>query len=72
VDKAILAGSRVRTSQLALPTDACNAVFATSGYEQSVNNFKMISLGSDNVFSDGSCFRSPAAAPASPRDTPPA
>jgi protocatechuate 3,4-dioxygenase beta subunit len=57
VDKATAAGNRVRTSQLALPADACNSVFATAGYEQSVNNLKSISLASDNVFSDGSSLQ---------------
>ena len=57
VDKATAAGNRVRTSQLALPADVCNTVFATSGYEQSVNNLKSISLSSDNVFSDGSSLQ---------------
>ena len=31
-------GSPITTSQLALPEDVCNAVFATAGYEQSVQN----------------------------------
>jgi protocatechuate 3,4-dioxygenase beta subunit len=43
----------IATSQLALPEDACNAVYATSGYSQSVRNLSQVSLARDNVFSDG-------------------
>ena len=46
--------SSVKTSQLALPMDACSAVYATTGYAQSVTNLAQVSLTSDNVFSDGS------------------
>ena len=48
-----VASNRVKTSQIALPTDACNQVFASSGYETSVSNFAQVSLARDNVFSDG-------------------
>jgi len=40
------------TSQLALPAEACNAVYATPGYEQSKQSFAQTSLQSDNVFGD--------------------
>jgi protocatechuate 3,4-dioxygenase beta subunit len=40
------------TSQLALPAQDCEAVYATSGYEQSKQNFAGISLTTDNVFRD--------------------
>jgi protocatechuate 3,4-dioxygenase beta subunit len=46
-------GNKIATSQLALPEDTCNAVFATAGYEQSVRNMASTSLARDNVFSDG-------------------
>ncbi|MET0838134.1 MAG: intradiol ring-cleavage dioxygenase [Marmoricola sp.] len=46
-------GSKLRTSQLALPEDVCSKVYATDGYEQSVGNLSQVSLDSDNVFSDG-------------------
>ena len=46
-------GSRLVTSQLALPADVCSAVFATDGYESSVTNLARTSLDSDMVFSDG-------------------
>jgi protocatechuate 3,4-dioxygenase beta subunit len=55
--RASAAGNKVRTSQLALPADVCNTVFATAGYEQSVRNLAMISLTSDMVFSDGSSLQ---------------
>jgi len=45
---------KIKTSQLALPKAACDAVFATSGYSASVSNLAQVSLASDNVFSDGS------------------
>jgi len=46
-------GQKLRTSQLAIPQDACEAVYATPGYEQSVQNLAQTSLDSDMVFSDG-------------------
>ena len=48
------ASNKLKTSQLALPVDACNAVFATEGYSASVRNLSQVSLTSDMVFSDGS------------------
>jgi protocatechuate 3,4-dioxygenase beta subunit len=53
LEDATSATNRMRTSQLALPEDVCNDVYATSGYEKSVSNMKQISLDTDNVFSDG-------------------
>lgn len=47
-------GNKIKTSQLALPQDVCSAVYATTGYAQSVRNLSGITLASDNVFSDGS------------------
>ena len=44
--------TKIATSQLALPESACTAVYATSGYEQSVTNLKQVSLRTDNVFGD--------------------
>ena len=46
-------GAKLRTSQLALPEDVCERVFATPGYEQSVENLAGTSLDGDMVFSDG-------------------
>ena len=45
---------------MALPKDACEAVYATSGYEQSVSNISRISLEADNVFRDGYDLQLPA------------
>src|SRR4029450_6424223 len=44
--------TRIAPSQIALPEDACRAVYATTGYEQSVVNLGQVSLQSDNVFGD--------------------
>ena len=50
--KATDPANRIATSQIALPKDACDAVYATSGYSQSITNLKQVSLQSDNVFGD--------------------
>lgn len=42
----------IATSQVALPKNVCDTVYATSGYEQSVSNLAQLSLDSDNVFGD--------------------
>jgi protocatechuate 3,4-dioxygenase beta subunit len=44
--------SAIATSQVALPQEACEAVYATSGYESSVRNLARVSLEGDNVFGD--------------------
>ena len=55
IDKATDHRNAVLTSQFALPTDACNEVYPNvAGYEASVDNFKRISIASDNVFRDNS------------------
>jgi protocatechuate 3,4-dioxygenase beta subunit len=51
--KATAASNAIHTSQIALPKAACDAVYATSGYSQSVTNLSRITLASDNVFGDG-------------------
>lgn len=53
LDAATDVANKLRTSQLALPEDVCNDVYATEGYEQSVQNLAQLSLESDNIFSDG-------------------
>ena len=53
LDDATNATNKLRTSQLALPQDACEAVYATDGYEDSVSNLSRTSLDSDMVFGDG-------------------
>ena len=42
----------IATSQVALPQDVCEAVYATPGYEASVGNLSRVSLSGDNVFGD--------------------
>jgi len=53
LEAATSAGSKLKTSQIALPKDACDLVYAAEGYEQSVQNLAQTSLDTDNVFSDG-------------------
>ncbi|WP_409470860.1 intradiol ring-cleavage dioxygenase [Streptomyces sp. HC307] len=53
LDDATAATSITNTSQLALPKDVCDTVYATDGYSQSVQNLGRLSLETDNIFSDG-------------------
>ena len=53
LDAATSAGAKLHTSQIALPQDACEAVYATDGYEQSATNLAQTSLDTDMVFGDG-------------------
>nr|WP_208383558.1 intradiol ring-cleavage dioxygenase [Modestobacter marinus] len=46
------ATTTIATSQVALPKDVCDAVYATSGYESSVRNLADVTLTNDNVFGD--------------------
>ncbi|WND35321.1 intradiol ring-cleavage dioxygenase [Streptomyces sp. BB1-1-1] len=43
---------RLSTSQLAIPRTDCETVFATDGYESSVDNLAKLTLKTDNVFGD--------------------
>jgi protocatechuate 3,4-dioxygenase beta subunit len=54
-DQAAIADATkaIATSQVALPKDACEQVYAEDGYESSVSNLSRVSLESDNVFGDG-------------------
>jgi protocatechuate 3,4-dioxygenase beta subunit len=45
-------GNKIATSQIALPEDISNQVYATSGYEQSVQNMTGVSLEDDGVFGE--------------------
>ncbi|MDF2443918.1 MAG: hypothetical protein JWR01_2121 [Subtercola sp.] len=54
VATAVASGPIVKTSQIAMPQEACTAVYATSGYEQSVRNLASTSLAKDNVFGNDS------------------
>jgi protocatechuate 3,4-dioxygenase beta subunit len=51
--KARNGANKIATSQMALPDATCQAVYATSGYQQSRSNMSRVSLDNDNVFSDG-------------------
>jgi protocatechuate 3,4-dioxygenase beta subunit len=53
LDAATSGGSKLRTSQIALPKDACESVYGSDGYEESVQNLTQVSLDTDNVFRDG-------------------
>jgi protocatechuate 3,4-dioxygenase beta subunit len=47
-------GPIVKTSQIALPEDVSDTVYATDGYSKSVSNMSQVSLDTDNVFGDDS------------------
>ncbi|NGO13633.1 intradiol ring-cleavage dioxygenase [Streptomyces sp. HC44] len=53
LEDATNATSITATSQLALPEEVCDTVYATDGYDSSVQNLGRLSLESDNIFSDG-------------------
>jgi protocatechuate 3,4-dioxygenase beta subunit len=53
LSSATSATNKLRTSQLALPQEVCETVYATDGYQESVDNLAQVSLDSDNIFSDG-------------------
>jgi protocatechuate 3,4-dioxygenase beta subunit len=46
------AANAIATSQVALPQDVCEVVYAEPGYEASVANLADVSLDGDNVFGD--------------------
>lgn len=60
LSQATSGSNAIRTSQLALPEDVCDAVYATSGYGQSVSNLARTSLQTDMVFSDGWSLQVPS------------
>ena len=53
LEAATQGATKLRTSQLAIPQETCEAVYATEGYEQSVANLAGTSLAGDMVFADG-------------------
>jgi protocatechuate 3,4-dioxygenase beta subunit len=53
LDAAAQSGTKLKTSQIALPQEACDAAYASDGYTQSVQNLASLSLDGDMVFSDG-------------------
>jgi protocatechuate 3,4-dioxygenase beta subunit len=60
VADATNATNKLVTSQLAFPEDVCNAVYATTGYEQSQSAMSRVSLSTDNVFRDGVSQQTPS------------
>jgi protocatechuate 3,4-dioxygenase beta subunit len=60
VSDAVGAEHVLTTSQLALPADVCDSVYATRGYEQSSSNLQRVSLSSDMVFRDGVSLQTPS------------
>ena len=46
------AANAIATSQVALPQEACDKVYALPGYESSIKNLAQVTLQSDNVFGD--------------------
>jgi len=53
LEAATTGGTKLVTSQLALPEATCDEVYATAGYESSVAALAQVSLASDSVFRDG-------------------
>lgn len=54
VDSITDATNAIATSQVALPQDVCETVYATTGYEDSVANLSQVTLATDNVFGEDS------------------
>jgi protocatechuate 3,4-dioxygenase beta subunit len=52
LEEATDEANKIATSQVALPEDACNAVYSTAGYESSVRTMSQVSLDGDNVFGE--------------------
>jgi protocatechuate 3,4-dioxygenase beta subunit len=52
LEAATSSANKIATSQIALPKEASDQVYATAGYEQSVSNMNGVSLERDNVFAD--------------------
>jgi protocatechuate 3,4-dioxygenase beta subunit len=53
VSTATSGSGKLKTSQIALPEDACDVVYATDGYSASIRNLAQTSLSTDMVFRDG-------------------
>jgi protocatechuate 3,4-dioxygenase beta subunit len=68
LSEATAAGKISSTSQLALPAEVCNTVYATSGYDGSSQNMSRTSLQNDNVFGDDGGVRQLAAVTGSVQD----
>jgi protocatechuate 3,4-dioxygenase beta subunit len=59
LDSITDASNKIATSQLAMPDDVNQVVFAESLYSNSLSNYSKVSLSTDNVFSDGTTNESP-------------
>jgi protocatechuate 3,4-dioxygenase beta subunit len=46
-------GTKLKTSQVAMPEDACKVAYTADGYSASVTNLSHTTLATDNVFGDG-------------------
>ena len=46
--------NKIATSPIAVPKTTCDAVYGTTGYNQSITNLSQIFLATDGIFSDGS------------------
>jgi len=57
LSQAIDQSNKIATSQVALPKDVCDQVYATDGYAQSIQNLSHVSLTSDMVFRDDGAAR---------------
>lgn len=61
LDDATSGGQKLRTSQIALPEEVCNEVYASDDrYSASINNLSRVSLATDMVFSDGYASQVPS------------
>jgi len=52
LDAALDVANKVATSQIAFPAEVCAEVYATAGYESSVESFPQVSLLGDGVFGE--------------------
>lgn len=53
LERAVSSANKLATSQLALPQDVCETVYARSEYGNSARNLASLSLERDSVFRDG-------------------
>jgi protocatechuate 3,4-dioxygenase beta subunit len=56
---ATSSANKIKTSQIAMTSNASSQAYATSDYSSSRTNFQNISLNTDNVFSDGYSLQIP-------------
>lgn len=69
LDLATLYTNKVLTSQIAMPEDVCDAVYATSGYAQSASNYSRTSIASDGIFADNTAAQMAVVTPSLSGDT---